>query len=424
MLSSLKISFFLLFLIALAASLGSIIEQEQPSEFYYLTYLTNSNLFPRISADFILALGFDHLYQTWWFFFLLLLFAASLSGCTLTRQWPLLLGSKALFFKQAGKFANNLPFFIKFSNGAFFQESILLKIRKSFFHLYQKKKSFYGYRGLIGRISPILVHLSLLLILVGTAMGSLYGYKAQESLPKGELFNLQNLTRSGVLSKYPRINARVNDFWVNYNENKIRQFYSNLSILDNYGNEIEQKTILVNNPLHSSAIDFYQSDWNLLGVRLKKNSAVTHFELPLFLVNKNAKLWVTWVKYKEANYSLIVNQFKNTFLIYDKKGTFLKKGAIGDNFFNGLTLVEILPSTGLFIKADQSIALIYGGFALLMITTSLSYLPYSQIWGIQLHYFLFIGGCTNRGKIMAEIEFENSMRAIENKVFRKSIIIY
>ena len=54
-----------------------------------------------------------------------------------------------------------------------------------------------------------------------------------------------------------------------YENNKIHQFYSNLSILDNYGNEIKQQTISVNNPLRYKNIDFYQSDWNLLGIRVK-----------------------------------------------------------------------------------------------------------------------------------------------------------
>jgi cytochrome c biogenesis protein ResB len=44
----------------------------------------------------------------------------------------------------------------------------------------------YGYKGLIGRISPILVHLSLIIILGGSALGALKISK-RKVLPKGEL---------------------------------------------------------------------------------------------------------------------------------------------------------------------------------------------------------------------------------------------
>jgi cytochrome c biogenesis protein len=264
--------------------------------------------------------------------------------------------------------------------------------------------------------------LSLLLLLLGTLIGSFSSFQAQESLPKGELSNFQNPIKTGIFSKLPRINIRANDFWVNYSKHKIRQFYSNISILDSYGNEIAQKTISVNNPLHLSEIDFYQSDWNLMSIRIKKKSAPVSFEVPLFFFNKNTKLWVTWIEQKGVNYSLVFNQLQNTFLIYDKEGIFLKKGEIGDNFFNKLKISEVLPSTGLLLKSDQSISIIYLGFGLLMITASLSYLPYTQIWSLKHKNFLFLGGCTNRGKIQLEIEFENLVRHLANKLTKNRLV--
>jgi cytochrome c biogenesis protein ResB len=40
-----------------------------------------------------------------------------------------------------------------------------------------------------------------------------------------------------------------------YETNRVHQFYSNLS-LDNYGNEVAQQTISVNNPLRYKNVDF------------------------------------------------------------------------------------------------------------------------------------------------------------------------
>jgi cytochrome c biogenesis protein len=203
---------------------------------------------------------------------------------------------------------------------------------------------------------------------------------------------------------------------------KIHQFYSNLSILDDYGQEIKEQTISVNNPLRYKNIDFYQSDWNLLGIRVKKIKEQKIYEFPLFSLNKNSKTWITWLKDSEKNYSLIFDQLENSFLVYDENGNFLKQSNLGDIINKEYLVLDILPSTGLLIKYDPSIGIIYFGFGILMITTCLSYLPYTQIWIFQQAKNSWIGGITNRGKIQLEIEFENLIRYIENQNNNKIII--
>ena len=91
---------------------------------------------------------------------------------------------------------------------------------------------------------------------------------------------------------------------------------------------------------------------------------------------------------------------------------------IGDAITTNLVLLEIIPATGLQIKYDPSIILIYFGFGLLMITACLSYLPYNQLWIFNNRNISWIGSSTNRGKIKLEIEFENLIRDIENNVLK------
>ena len=83
----------------------------------------------------------------------------------------------------------------------------------------------------------------MILILVGTIIGSLFGFKAQEMIPKTETFHIQNILNNGQLTIIPKISARINDFWITYTKQKtISQFYSDISILNNQGNEIDRKT--------------------------------------------------------------------------------------------------------------------------------------------------------------------------------------
>jgi len=414
-LTDLKFALAVLLAIAIASSLGSFIEQDEPILFYQQNYPLEKPIYGFIDSNFILVLGLDHIYRTWWFIFLLVILGVSLISCTITRQFPIFKNSKDYYFKKEKKSFLNLPFFVKIENVYYLKEIILLKIQKLNFYIYQNKNLVYGYKGLIGRISPILVHLSLIIILIGSLIGAFKNFKAQEVLPKGELFHIQNPIRVGWFTELPDVNIRVNDFWVEYEKKKIHQFYSNLSILDNYGNEIKEQTISVNNPLRYKNIDIYQSDWNLLGIRIEKIGERKIYEFPLFSLNKGAKSWITWVKDSDKNYSLLFDQLKQSFLVYDEKGNFLKETKLGEIIDKEFKISDILPSTGLLIKYDPSIGIIYFGFGLLMVTTGLSYLPYTQIWIFHKSKNSWIGGITNRGKIQLEIEFENLIRYIENK---------
>jgi cytochrome c biogenesis protein len=336
----------------------------------------------------------------------------------MTRQFPLFKNSKDYLFKKEIKSFNTLPFFVKTQNIFYTKEKILLKLEKMDFYIYQKKNLIYGYKGLIGRLSPILVHFSLIIILMGASLGAFQNFKAQEVLAKGEIFHIQNPIKVGVFTKLPDLTVRVNDFWVEYEKNKIHQFYSNLSILNNSGKEIKEQTISVNNPLRYKNVDFYQSDWNLLGIRIKNIENDQIYEYPVFQLNKNAKSWITWVNDSNTSKSLVFDQLDNTFSIYDENGKYLDTKNIGENITSKYTLIDLLPSTGLLIKYDPSITLIYIGFGLLMLTTLLSYLPYTQFWIYQSSEYIWVGSSTNRGKIQLEIEFENLTRELENRIYQ------
>ena len=85
-----------------------------------------------------------------------------------------------------------------------------------------------------------------LVVLFGSAVGAFQNVKAQEIIVKGELFHVQNPIKMGFLTSLPSFAARINDFWVEYQDNRIHQFYSNVSLLDSFGHELKQQTISVN----------------------------------------------------------------------------------------------------------------------------------------------------------------------------------
>ena len=407
--ADLRFSIFILLLISLFSILGTLIEQDQSLEIYKMNYPLTNPVFGFLTWDRIIRFGLDHVYKTWWFFTLIFLFGLSLISCTFLQQFPSLkIARRCQFFRTTEQFYR-LKIFTKLNN--FSLNKILLRIKKNQYSIFQQKNISYCYKGLIGRIAPILVHFSMILVLVGTIIGSLFGFKAQEIVPKTESFHIQNIFNNGPLTVIPKTSARINDFWITYTKNRtISQFYSDISVLDYQGNETERKTISVNYPLINSNIYYYQTDWNLIGLRFQteQNEII---EYPLIDQNK---VWLTWISNINEGILTIINNLEGYCSIYNERGQFLGNLELNEtvNFKHSLTLVEIISSTGLQIKTDPGIPIIYMGFLFLMISTLTSYITYSQIWIIQKNQKLFIGGTTNRAIFDFELEFFEFIKEI------------
>ncbi len=408
-LADLRFSIFILLLISFCSILGTVIEQDQSIEIYKQNYPLTQPIFGILSWDRIIAFGLDHVYKTWWFLGLIFLFGCSLTLCSFLQQLPSLkIARRCQFFRTTSPFYK-----LKISTilKNFSLTKILSRIKGQHYSIFQQRNMIYCYKGLIGRIAPIVVHFSMILILVGTIIGSLFGFKAQEIVPKTEIFHIQNILTTGPSSIIPSTSARINDFWITYTKTKtISQFYSNISIMDNQGNETLQKTISVNYPLVQNGIYYYQTDWNLIGLRIQ-NLTNQIFEYPLLnLFGNSSKVWLTWISNPsnpKQGVLTIIDNLEGYCSIYSDSGQFLGNLELNETkvWNQPLTLLEIISSTGLQIKTDPGIPMIYLGFFFLMVSTLISYITYSQIWIIQKKKELFIGGTTNRAIFDFELEF-------------------
>lgn len=407
--ADLRFSIFILLIISIYSIIGTVIEQDQSIEIYKTNYPLTNPVFGLLTWDIIIRLGFDHVYKTWSFFGLIFLFGLSLISCTILQQLPSLkIARRCQLFRTTGQFYR-----LKISTilNHFSLNKIVSQIKETNYSIFQQKNTVYCYKGLIGRIAPILVHLSMILVLIGTIIGSLFGFKAQEIVPKTENFHIQNILTSGQLTFIPKSSARINDFWITYTKNKtVSQFYSDISILNKQGNETERKTISVNYPLIHKGVYYYQTDWNLIGLRFQiTNNEIIEYPLINLLNNQN-KFWLTWIsntKSLDDGIIGIINNLEGYCSIYNEKGQFLGNMELNErvNFNSPITLLEILSSTGLQIKLDPGISTIYFGFCFLMLSTLISYVTYSQIWILKKKKKLFIGGTTNRALFDFELEF-------------------
>lgn len=412
-LANLRLAIVLLLVIAVSSISGTVIEQGESLAFYQKNYPEHPALFGFLTWKVIALLGLDHVYRTWWFLGILLLFGSSLIACTFTRQLPNLKSAQRWSYYQSPKQFKNLALSAEIETGSL--ETVKTLLQKRRYRIFEEDHKLYARKGLIGRIGPIIVHASMIIILIGSLIGSFTGFIAQEIVPSGETFQVKRIIDAGAFaeSQIPKDwSVRVNRFWIDYTpEGTIDQFYSDLSVLDNSGSEVDRQTIHVNQPLKYRGVTFYQADWGIAGIRVRINKSPV-LQLPMAELDTGGKgrIWGTWIPTKpdlSAGVSLLARDLQGTLLLYDNQGQLVSTLRPGmSTQVNGVTLFvdEVVGSTGLQIKADPGIPMVYLGFGLLMVSVLMSYASHSQIWVLEADNRLYLGGKTNRAKVVFERE--------------------
>jgi cytochrome c biogenesis protein len=413
-LGNLNLAIVLLLAIALFSSLGTIIEQDKLNIFYETNYPTINPFLGFLDSNVILMFGLDHVYKTFWFIALLFLFGASLMSCTFSRQLPSLgLARLWQFYKKKD---NLQKIELNFALNESHLSNLCFILKNKNYTLLQQGPFLYAYKGLVGKIGPIIVHLSIVIILFGAILGNLAGFMVQELVPLKGIFHLQNVVNSGPFSYVPQsFEGYVKDFKITYSEEgNIDQFYSDLGILDNQGNSTVNKTIYVNEPLRYQGVTFYQTDWSILGLTIKvDDNTILPIPLKSITTNNNSRFWITSLPIKNFGTRpdeilIVLEDLTGKFQIYNSKQVILGEKEVGSKFFiNGhsIRIIDIVTFTGLQVKADPGIPFVYFGFLFLICSVLLSYVSYSQIWAIKKEKSLYLCGRTNRAVYSFEKEF-------------------
>jgi cytochrome c biogenesis protein len=414
LLTDLRLAIALLLIIALFSISGTVIEQGQSPAYYQSNYPEHPALFGFLTWKVIQVVGLDHVYRTWWFLGLLILFGTSLIACTFTRQLPALKAAQKWKYYEEPRQFQKLALSAELDHGSVSSLTPILKQRR--YQIFQEKDGIlYARKGLVGRIGPIIVHIGIVTILLGAIWGAMTGFMAQEMVASGDTFQIHNIIDAGPLAvgKVPKDwSVRVNRFWIDYTPTGgIDQFYSDMSVLNQQGEEVDHKKIFVNQPLRYRGVTFYQTDWGLAAVRVRVNNSPI-FQLPMGQLDTKGKgrIWGTWIPTKpdmSEGVSLLAKDLQGMVLVYDTKGKLVNTVRTGmSTQINGVTLkiLDVIGSTGLQIKADPGVPVVYTGFALLMAGVVMSYFSHSQIWALQKGDRLYVGAKTNRAQVVFERE--------------------
>jgi cytochrome c biogenesis protein len=259
-LSSLKLTFTLLLVIAIASILGTVIPQE------YEGGESFSHLSPGLVKAFNSLQLFD-MYHSVWFIILMCLLSLNLIVCSVNRfptSWRL--------FRKVPSLDRSKPFEDLSPDRVLVIERRLDEVIARVENLVRRRYKrvsrsdtanttlFQGEKGAYSHFGVYIIHLSILIFILGEIIGSLFGFNAFVNLPEGEFTSTVYLRRQRGIKKLD-FTVRCDKFSIAYYDNGMpKEYRSDLSFLKN-NKAIYQGSLLVNHPITFDGIKFYQASY-------------------------------------------------------------------------------------------------------------------------------------------------------------------
>ena len=407
--SSLRFAILLIIFIAISSGIGTIIPQGNNKQ-EYIDFYNKLPIFGFINGKQVLNLQLDHVYTSDWFLFSLVLLCISLAACSLRRQIPSLKTSlKWIDYKNEAKFkklelVSNLE--ISEKKNYIFKIDSLLERNGWQISKYDNRLS--ARKGLIGKLGPIIVHIGLIILLIGSAYGNFTSQSKEEYLRIGEGLDLINESSNRVLT------LKLNQFLVEReSDGKPKQFISNLEFISDDKDINKSKTAKVNHPIRYEGLTIYQADWEISNIVLEIDDALYQLKLKA-IPEIGEQIWGLLIelgRQNKKNYLLTIDNENGPIRIsniedFSENSIYLNKDPVIINS-SKVSLKQIIPSSGLIIKNDPSIPFIYFSFILIISGTILSLIPTNQLWILikEDSRKLYIGGLSNRNLLGFKTEF-------------------
>jgi cytochrome c biogenesis protein len=384
--SSVKLTIVLLLSLAVTSIIGTLIPQNEAPAAYLKAF--GGYLFRLFN---ILDL-FD-MYHSWWFQLLLILLVINIIVCSIDRMSV----NRGILFVKNPSFKlprfRNIKHKEKFENDRapqqlkeIYQKFVTRHFRYSHIETTEHGFAIYGEKGRWTRFGVYTVHFSVVLLLVGGLIGSIFGFDGFVNIAEGESVQRVQM-RNSVETVTLGFEIRCEDFDVSfYDTGAPKEFRSSLTILEQ-GRPVLKKDIIVNDPLRYKGINIYQSSYGTL----PSNDVVVSFT--------SRKTGKVYTQKTGIGQTVAIPEELGTFVIKGLQRSFKFKGhEIGETLVGILTpldgdpfeialplrfpsfdkmrkgnvliaVVENVPRfyTGLQVNRDPGVWVVYSGFILMII---------------------------------------------------------
>lgn len=388
--SDLRLAIGLLVVIAMASGIGTVIPQREPEGLYHQLY-DNHPWLGLLNADRLLALQLDDVYASRWFLALLAWLGLALLLCSWRRQWPALQAALRWIDYRSPRQLSKLSVAQTLPSADLDAslEQLEKLLRQQGWQVRRQQDRLAARRGVLGRVGPLLVHAGLVVLLVGAAWGALGGQRAEQFLAPGRTLELIDSRGRGQLT------LALDAFRVERDPaGRPEQFRSRLRILESSdtgaadapGREAE---ISVNHPLRFRGVTFYQADWGLAAISLQLGRSPV-LQLPLqSFPQLGEQVWGLVLPTRPDGSDPVLLSLSSELGpvdVYGSDGVLLGSLVVGGEALevNGLPLrvSGVLPASGILLKRDPGVPLVYAGFAIALVGGGLSLLATRQLWAI------------------------------------------
>ncbi|MDR9502320.1 MAG: cytochrome c biogenesis protein ResB [Desulfurivibrionaceae bacterium] len=430
-LASVKLALSILFVLAAASIIGTILPQGEAAGVYRDFYITSLGL-SGSSADILTKITFqldlDTMYQSWWFRGLILLLSLNLIVCSIERLpdvWRLVVLdnlatplARITNMRNRRRYTTNLG--VKESC-----EAISAKLQTLGWQTSHRDRDggtlLFAQKAPWSRLGVYVVHISILIIFTGALIGSIWGQKGAVNIP--ETLTTDKIYQFGSGNPVD-LGFTVQCNWFHltkYPNGAPKKYESELVILEN-DEEILTKTIAVNDPLTYKGWTFYQSSYQshqkfIISVANNETQMEERFLAP-------PKQAVRWQQenllfgIQELIPTAIPGNYKYKLLLSDGEGG-QKMHILTDNEQLTITQedgsrytfhVKEFYSTGLQVAKDPGVWIVYLGCGLMLIGLWVAFFVFhKRLWILvrreQDSTHIFLGGTTNKNKAGFETEF-------------------
>ena len=384
--ASVKLTIVLLLVLAGTSIIGTLIPQNEEPIGYVQAF---GEFLYRLFA----LLGLFDMYHSWWFITLILLLVINIVVCSIDR----LKANRKILFVRHPRF--NLARYRQLKIKSEYNKNCDVAQLKSLYPAavsgsfrYQRIEetdsgfALFAESGRWTRFGVYVVHLSVVLLLIGGLIGSIFGFDGFVNIPEGETVQSIHLRNSN--QKLPLDFAiSCDDFNVEfYDSGAPKEFRSSLTILKQ-GKAVLQKDIIVNDPLRYAGISFFQSSYG----NLAPNELILNFtsQATGMIYSKKAKIDEP-INIPEDLGSFVLKRFTSQ---AEFKGHNIGEAFIGvltapdgssvevtlplkfpsfDKMRKGTTFIAVadfVPRyfTGLQVSKDPGVWVVYAGFILMII---------------------------------------------------------
>ncbi|MBA3855585.1 MAG: hypothetical protein C0507_01630 [Cyanobacteria bacterium PR.3.49] len=382
-LASVQLTIFLMSLTALTVLIGAWCPQDSANGKEKVV-----EQFGADTAKLLTQFGITDIYHSPFFLSLIAMLTVNMIACSFLRVFPRIkLLQKPLPFlsgRDIGKLPVNTSVALR-GNDQSALTALAVKLSGRGFKVATNGDKLLAEYGKFGRLAATVTHIGLLTLLVGVTITSWTGFSGFQPVLLSSHLDFSQSEHSKLwVGKLPKWTVRVDaTHREDHPTGEPKQWFSKLTVLDPQGKELKSQEISVNNPLSYDGVDIYQSSWGLDHIILNFNGKEERLDL-----RPMGKLYAAFLPLDQNTVMLFSVRADGTIKIFAKRPdwegprqlaelTRDKPAKLGPVT---ISLVKVVPVTGLQYKCDPGLPITYIAFGFIIVGVLMAAIPHRHVW--------------------------------------------